>query len=187
MVGAKQSDYVNLTDDQLVYSQAKAGGDRYIYRIKQSGTQTIKLATTNADAGVCTVTLQADYFDTQSVTIQQRNIVTYSGQNITVTYSTNRPNLSGGSGDNSYSATINSITVDGTQVDYTGSATYTYSYNPGTLTVNLNSISITGGDLKDSTVIEFECTVTRKKGNSSASTTAKFEKTIKDLNLTKSN
>lgn len=61
-------------DDQLVYSQAKAGGDRYIYRIKQAGKQTIKLATTDAAVGLCTVTLHADYFDTQSVEILQSNV-----------------------------------------------------------------------------------------------------------------
>ena len=63
-------------DDKLVYSQARAEGDRYIYRIKQAGTQTIKLATTEETAGSCTVTLQADYFDNQSVTIKQYEYVT---------------------------------------------------------------------------------------------------------------
>ena len=67
-------DRLHPADDQLVYSQAKAGGDRYIYRIKQSGTQTIRLATTEDVGGTCTVTLQADYFDTQSVEILQSNI-----------------------------------------------------------------------------------------------------------------
>ena len=64
-------DRMHPADDQLVYSQAKAGGDRYIYRIKQAGKQTIRLATTEAVGGPCTVTLQADYFDTQTVTIHQ--------------------------------------------------------------------------------------------------------------------
>ena len=67
-------DRLQPADDQLVYSQAKAGGDRYIYRIKQAGTQTIKLATTDAATGVCTVTLQADYFDPETVTIQQADV-----------------------------------------------------------------------------------------------------------------
>ena len=67
-------DRLHPADDQLVYSQARAEGDRYIYRIKQSGKQTIRLATTSADVGVCTVTLQADYFDTQSVEILQSNV-----------------------------------------------------------------------------------------------------------------
>ena len=58
-------------NEQLVYSQARAEGDRYIYRIKQAGKQTIGLVTTEAAGGPCTVTLQADYFDTQSVTIYQ--------------------------------------------------------------------------------------------------------------------
>ena len=64
-------DRLHPADDQLVYSQARTGGDRYIYRIKQSGTQTIRLATTEDVGGPCTVTLQADYFDTQSVVIRQ--------------------------------------------------------------------------------------------------------------------
>ena len=64
-------DRMHPADDQLVYSQAKAGGDRYIYRIKQAGQQTIKLATTEDTGGPCTVTLQADYFDTETVTISQ--------------------------------------------------------------------------------------------------------------------
>ena len=64
-------DRMHPADDQLVYSQAKAGGDRYIYRIKQAGTQTIRLATTEDIGGPCTVTLQADYFDTETVTINQ--------------------------------------------------------------------------------------------------------------------
>ena len=61
-------------EDQLVYSQVRTEGDRYIYRIKQAGTQTIRLATSEAVTGLCTVTLQADYFDTQSVEIPQSNI-----------------------------------------------------------------------------------------------------------------
>ena len=67
-------DRLHPADDQLVYSQARAEGDRYIYRIKQAGEQRIKLATTSADVGDCTVTLQADYFDTQSVTIRQKGM-----------------------------------------------------------------------------------------------------------------
>ena len=67
-------DRMHPADDQLVYSQAKAGGDRYIYRIKQAGQQTIKLATTEDTGGTCAVTLEADYFDTQTVTIQQSDV-----------------------------------------------------------------------------------------------------------------
>ena len=64
-------DRMHPADDLLVYSQGRANGDRYIYRIKQAGTQTIKLATTEDLGGPCTVTLQADYFDTETVTINQ--------------------------------------------------------------------------------------------------------------------
>ena len=67
-------DRLHPADDQLVYSQARNGGDRYIYRIKQAGMQTIKLATTEDVGGPCTVTLQADYFETQSVTINQKQM-----------------------------------------------------------------------------------------------------------------
>ena len=67
-------DRLHPADDQLVYSQAKTGGDRYIYRIKQAGTQTIKLATTEDTGGPCTVTLKADYFETETVTIQQADV-----------------------------------------------------------------------------------------------------------------
>ena len=61
-------------DDQLTVSQARAEGDRYIYLIKQAGQQTIKLATIHAETGICTVTLEADYFDTQTVTIRQTDV-----------------------------------------------------------------------------------------------------------------
>ena len=64
-------DRMHPADDQLVYSQARAEGDRYIYRIKQAGTQTIRLATTEDVGGPCAVTLQADYFDTETKTINQ--------------------------------------------------------------------------------------------------------------------
>ena len=61
-------------DDQLTVSQAKAEGDRYIYLINEAGPQTIRLATTEDAGGPCTVTLQADYFDTETVTIQQTSV-----------------------------------------------------------------------------------------------------------------
>ena len=67
-------DRMHPADDKLVYSQARAEGDRYIYRIKQAGTQTIKLATTEDVGGTCAVTLQADYFDTETVEILQSNV-----------------------------------------------------------------------------------------------------------------
>ena len=65
-------DRMHPADDNLVYSQIRAEGDRYVYSIKQAGTQTIRLATKEATKGTCTVTLQADYFDTQTVTINQK-------------------------------------------------------------------------------------------------------------------
>lgn len=64
-------DRMHPADDQLVYSQGSGEADRYIYRIKEAGKQTIRLATTEDTGGPCTVTLQADYFDTETVTISQ--------------------------------------------------------------------------------------------------------------------
>ena len=64
-------DRMHPADDQLVYSQVRAEGDRYLYRIKQAGTQTIKLATSEDNGGACKVTLQADYFDTETKEISQ--------------------------------------------------------------------------------------------------------------------
>ena len=164
---------------------------RYVYTVNGTGTQNITLVTTGSTttSKTCYVQLKAEEFgfeDSQILSVVQSNAVTYSGKNKNVTYSINRPEVSGGNWwDNStYSATINSIKVDGAQVDYNGSAAYTYSYNPGTLTVTLNSISITGSDLRFDTNINFECTVTHKKGNATATTTAKFTKTIGDLGLT---
>ena len=59
-------------DDQLVYSQLRVEGDRYLYLIKKAGTQTIRLATTEDAGGACKVTLQAEYFDTETKEIQQK-------------------------------------------------------------------------------------------------------------------
>lgn len=46
-------------------------GERYLYRVPGSGIQTIKLATAEALEGDCTVTLEAQYFDTEVVTVPQ--------------------------------------------------------------------------------------------------------------------
>lgn len=163
----------------------------YVYTVNGTGEQKVTLVTTEATSKTCTVQLKAEEFefeDSQILSVVQSNAITYSGKNKTVTQNVNRPEVSGGGNSSStYSAEINSITVDGAQVDYEGSATYTYSRNPGTLTVNLSSISITGGDLNNSTEIEFNCTVTRKKGSATGTTTATFTKTIGELGLLLSN
>jgi hypothetical protein len=158
----------------------------YVYRPNASGTYTIPLKTAEDGENTCTVKLSADGFeDSETMTVVQSNTVTYSGKDIKVEYSINRPNVNGGSNySSSYSAEINSIKVDNKAVDYTGSAKYTYSSNPGTLTITLTSISITDNNLSSSTVIEFDCTITRTKGNATGTTTAKFTKTIGELGLT---
>ena len=165
---------------------------RYVYTVNGTGQQKITLVTTESTttSKTCSIQLKAEKFgfeNSQILSVKQSNNVTYSGKNINVTYSVNRPDVSGGSGSSSYSATIDSITVNGGTVDYKGSATYTYSNNPGTLTVNLTSISITDNDLNDSTVITFKCTITRTKGSSTGTVTTTFTKTIKELGLKLSN
>ena len=170
---------------------------RYVYTVNGTGTQEITLVTTESTttSKTCYVQLKAEEFgfeDSQILSVVQSNAVTYSGTNKNVTYSINRPEVSGGNwwDYSTYSATINSIKVNDTPVDYTGSAAYTYSNNnPGTLTITLNSISITGIDLSTSTEIEFDCTITVYDwwGTATGTTTAKFIKTIEELGLTLSN
>lgn len=164
---------------------------RYVYTVNVTGKQEVRLKTTEATSRTCSVKLKAEGYGfeySETLSVVQSNAVTYSdsGKDIKFTQNVARPNVTGGGNSSStYSATINSITVNGAQVVYTGSAEYAYSNNTGTLTVTLNSISITGVDLEDSTDIEFECTVTRKKGSATGTTTAKFTKTIKELGLKK--
>lgn len=158
---------------------------RYVYTVNGTGTQEITLVTTESTttSKMCSVQLKAEEFgfeNSEILSVVQSNAVTYSGTNKNVTYSI-RPNGYA----NSYSATINSIKVNNASVDYDGSAAYTY----GTLTITLNSISITGSDLSTSTEIEFDCTITGYDwwGTATGTTTAKFIKTIGELGLTLSN
>lgn len=58
-------------EDNLEYIIERAVGDKYLYRVKNSGKQTIRLATAEALEGDCTVTLEAQYFDTEVVTVPQ--------------------------------------------------------------------------------------------------------------------
>ena len=160
---------------------------RYVYTVDGTGTQTITLVTTESTTSskTCSIQLKAEGFESSSVLeVVQSNTVTYSGKNIKVTYSANRPDVSGGSGSSTYSAQINTIKVNDKEVNYEGSASYTYSYNPGTLTITLDSISITDNNLDSSSVVEFECTITRKKGTTTGTRTEKFTKTIGELGLT---
>lgn len=162
----------------------------YVYTVNGTGTQTIRLVTTaeTETSKICSIQLKAEGFEDSAVmTVVQSNTITYSGNNIKVTYSVNRPSVTGGSGSSTYKAEINSIKVDNKAVDYTGSATYTYSSNPGTLTITLNSISITGNNLSSSTIVVFDCTVTRQKGTATGTIPAEFQKTIGELGLAISN
>ena len=159
----------------------------YVYTVNGTGEQTITLVTTESTttSKTCSIKLKAEEFgfeDSPILSVVQSDNITYSGENIRVTYEVNRPDV-GGNGSSTYSAEINSITVDGAEVVFEGSAIYTYSRNPGTLTITLDSISITDDNLSSSTNIEFNCTITRKKGSATGTTTAKFTKTIGELGL----
>ena len=75
MVVAVTLDRLMPADDKLVYSQLRAEGDKYLYYVHEAGTQTIKLATTDATAGTCTVTLEADHFHTDEVSVAQTDVM----------------------------------------------------------------------------------------------------------------
>lgn len=62
-------------EDNLEYIIERAVGDKYLYRVPASGKQTIRLATAEALEGDCTVTLEAQYFDTEVVTVPQMDRV----------------------------------------------------------------------------------------------------------------
>ena len=178
-------DRMHPADDQLVYSQAKAGGDRYIYRIKHAGTQTIKLATTEAVAGICSVTLQANYFDTQTVSVVQSNIVTYAG-----TIKITDANLSFNNQlrtNNSYSssAKYSIIVGDKTVVENQTLTSYETSrsssgqryYITGINSFTIENVSISGADISGDTNVEIEITITTNYD----SRTVKYSGTIDKL------
>lgn len=52
----------------------RAVGDRYLYRVPGSGRQTIRLATAEATEGDCTVTLEADFFQTEEISVPQIDV-----------------------------------------------------------------------------------------------------------------
>ena len=181
-------DRMHPADDNLVYSQIRAEGDRYVYRIKQAGTQTIRLATNDANSGTCTVTLQADYFDTQTVTINQSNAVTYAGT-IKVTnanLSFNNNNLQ--TDNNSYSSSATySIKVDGKYVvtdealtTYTTTTTTTGYYNwisyyiTGISSFEISDVSISAEDINTNTNVAIEITITTNYGSKTVTYNSKI-------------
>ena len=189
-------DRMHPADDQLVYSQAKAGGDRYIYRIKHAGTQTIKLATTEAVAGICSVTLQANYFDTQTVSVVQRNIVTYAGTIDITNANLNFGNNNNLQTDSNYSSSATySIIVDNNTVGAgqtltldsyttenmrTGNNRWNYQYYiTGINSFTIENVSISGADISGDTNVEIVITITTDNG----SRTVKYSGTIDKLGL----
>lgn len=185
-------DRMHPADDQLVYSQVKAGGDRYIYSIKQAGTQTIKLATTEAVAGICSVTLQANYFDTQTVSVVQSNIVTYAGtiditkaklsfnqlQTNSSYYSSAKYSIIVGDETVVKDQKLTSYTTENTQ---TGDNWWNYQYYiTGINSFTIENVSISGADISGDTNVEIVITITTDNG----SRTVKYSGTIDKLGLT---
>lgn len=184
-------DRLQPADDQLVYSQAKAGGDRYIYRIKQAGKQTIRLATTEDVGGPCTVTLQADYFDTETVEIKQSNIVTYAGT-INVTDANLSFNQLQTNSNHDSSATY-SITVDDKVVvtnkkvtsyetvnTQTGNWWSPQYYINGINSFTIENVSISAEGINNDTNVVIVITITANNN----SETVTYSSTIGDLGLT---
>lgn len=62
------------SEDNLEYVVERAVGDKYLYRVKNSGKQTIRLETAGATEGECTVTLEADLFETEEVSVAQTDV-----------------------------------------------------------------------------------------------------------------
>lgn len=130
------------------------------------------------------ITLKADGYEDFNDLIVQQGMMIYSGTNIRWTQTrVSRPN--GGSGSN-YTATVTSVTSTAGEVIFVdGGSSYTYSNNTrtGTLTIELDSLVITGSELSSSTSLTFVVTITR--GN--ASTTYTTTRTIQQLGLTLQN
>ena len=175
-------------DDNLALATATRAAENYTFS-PTSANCTLCLKTTEG-AKTCSVQLFADeyFYDASDIeTIEQASSTTYSGTNKTITVrNVSRPTVNGGGQQqDTYTATISSITVNGAVVNYQGSASYSYSMGSGTLTITLNSISITGSGINDNTDIVVNYTITRKKGNATGTTTGSTTTTIKTLGLTK--
>ena len=175
-------DRLHHDGDQLVYSQAKAGGDRYIYRIKQAGEQTIRLATTEDVGGTCTVTLEADYFDTESVTINQvgrefrslnitnNRIAQGLGRNVNITFQ-----LASAEGNNAQK----DVTITLVNMAVGGKNTYTFNTGDSNAVTNNNgTYTIKNVVTADDPTGELKVTITAK-GYSSKEATFKERPTSK--------
>jgi hypothetical protein len=181
LVGLKPAD----DETQLVPVTGVEGA--YTFDPRTSGNKSLRLQTINAAEGTCSITLEAEdyYYRTETDTLEQVGVVIYSGTNKTVTISNvSRPSVSG-TGTRTYSAEINSITVDGAAVEFNGSAKYDYNNYTGTVTINLSSIVISGMDISETTEVKFNVTVTQTRGGNSKSKIVEEIRTIEQLGLEK--
>lgn len=170
-----------------IYEASTRAATRYTFN-PEGKKCTIRLKT-DKNASTWSVKLSADGFAADAEkSLDQLREVTYSGGNITITeIGIERPNVSGW-GTSTYEATIDGISVDGTEkVSYKGGAEYTYQRNQGTLTITLTSISITGQDLNADTEVTINLTITHNRGYSSATSQVSVTKRISELKLTLQN
>ena len=183
----EMSDYENGMPITVVlegFETTKAG---YTHTVSGTGKQTINL-TAPANVSNCSVQLKAEgYDDSQIISLERRDMITYSGTDIEITISNvDRPSLNGGGNNNDvYSARIDKITVNGEDVEFTGEAKYTYSNPPKTLTITLSSITISGQNITTNSNVVISYTITRTKGNITATKEGKYNTTINNLGLKK--
>ena len=189
-------------EENLEYVVQRAVGDRYLYRVPGYGRQTIKLATSEALEGDCTVTLEAQYFDTEVVTVPQVDRVTYSGdidvENAGLTFNTRLQ-----TNDANYGSTATvSIQVDGvSEVEYNHTLTYrtsnesvnsgsnwwpTYTYYiTGVESFSIADVSVTGTGISSDTNVTITITVTSDRQQNNRSRTVTYTSTIGELGLTR--
>ena len=146
-----------LDNEQLVHSQVRAEGDRYIYRIKEAGTQTLNLATIYAEVGTCSVTLQAEYFTDYTKTIEQKQmefqsltlparVSTGTGKSVNITFE-----LAEGDSNRDVTVTLENMARDGkTELKFnTGNSNNIVTNKNGTYTItNVVTTGVNNATLK---------------------------------------
>ena len=140
-------------EENLEYVIERAVGDRYLYRVENSGIQTIKLATAEPVSGECSVTLEAPYFDTETISISQKllqfrdltmpaRVTQGTGRNVNITFKLAEGDIS----DRIVTVTLVNMTINGSTTYKFNTAENTPDRN-GNYTINAVTSHETG-DLK---------------------------------------
>lgn len=140
-------------EENLEYVIERAVGDRYLYRVENSGIQTIKLATAEPVSGECMVTLEAPYFDTETISISQKllqfrdltlpaRVTQGTGRNVNITFKLAEGDIS----DRIVTVTLVNMTINGSTTYKFNTAENTPDRN-GNYTINAVTSHETG-DLK---------------------------------------